>query len=379
MQVVWFSEIKWDYLRTRKQQLISRRPSAVRLLFLEPYRKGSWNRYRLREEQGIFCATVPFPKAASPSLARSLLEKPWARRVLEGMGRRRVSALMGSLGFRPSEVGFVVSNIYAARAALGMPRKFLVYDCNDDHSSFPGTPGWARDYFERLCREADLVVTSSTSLERKVSALRGDRPTVRVGNGVDYRRFSSLDPLPLERVRLGYIGALAPWVDFSLLEATARAHPEWELLMVGPVLGGVEDELSRLTALPNVHRMVPVAYEKVPSLLAQFTLGLIPFRRNSLTRGVNPNKLYEYMAAGLPVVATPFAPELEEFPEVVGLGASAEQFVAACERAVGLLARGEAARELAAKAREYARAHDWDRIAERFWREVRNLSGEESS
>ena len=62
MDVVWFAEIKWDYLKTRKQQLIRRKPNDIKLLYLEPYVKGRTNRYELRKEGEIFCATVPFIK-----------------------------------------------------------------------------------------------------------------------------------------------------------------------------------------------------------------------------------------------------------------------------------------------------------------------------
>ena len=69
MNIIWFSEIKWDYLKTRKQQIISRKPSDSKLLFLEPFVKGRANNYRLRKEGDIFCATVPFVKAVpSPPL-----------------------------------------------------------------------------------------------------------------------------------------------------------------------------------------------------------------------------------------------------------------------------------------------------------------------
>ena len=53
MQVVWFAEIKWDYLRTRKHQLIRRRPRGVEVVYFEPYARGRENRYALRDEEGV--------------------------------------------------------------------------------------------------------------------------------------------------------------------------------------------------------------------------------------------------------------------------------------------------------------------------------------
>jgi glycosyltransferase involved in cell wall biosynthesis len=97
---------------------------------------------------------------------------------------------------------------------------------------------------------------------------------------------------------------------------------------------------------------------------------MIPFRRSPLTAGVNPNKLYEYLAAGIPVVSTPFSVEVTPEPGVVALAADAESFVRVCE---SLPPAGDvAAREaIERRAIELAAGHSWDRIAAEFWACVR--------
>jgi glycosyltransferase involved in cell wall biosynthesis len=172
---------------------------------------------------------------------------------------------------------------------------------------------------------------------------------------------------------LGYIGALAPWLDFDALADLARARPQWEIVLVGPVLLGVEDRVKTLTALPNVFHLPAVSYDKLPGVLAQFTVGLIPFRYNELTRGVNPNKMYEYLASGLPVVTTRFSTEVAKYPDVVKAVDPGDAFVAACDEFVSVFSPGGDGAELAESARAVARANDWNVIAAAFWKRIGEL------
>lgn len=376
MHVVWFAEIKWDYLRTRKQQLILRRPPDVDVLFLEPYVRGRSNAYRLRETDGIRVATVPFIKNVPAGPARLALEFPPARWLVDREAARRVRALLHAARVDSAGATFVISNVYAVRVATAFARGALVYDCNDAHSAFPGMPGWTRDYQERTCRVADAVVATSEVLREDVVRMRGSDAGVRLlGNGVDYARFASARTRSAtDRAVVGYLGAIAPWLDFDLIERLARTHPEWQVVLIGPVMGGVEDRLSRLTALDNVVARPAVAYEDVPAALSGFTVGMIPFRRNELTRGVNPNKMYEYLACGVPVVATAFSPEVSRFPEVVAAVDDQVAFGDACAGFIRASLDPGAGERLRAAADEVARAHDWDAIATAFWKDIRGAA-----
>ncbi len=119
--------------------------------------------------------------------------------------------------------------------------------------------------------------------------------------------------------------------------------------------------------------LAAVSYDRLPEILSQFTLGIIPFRYNELTAGVNPNKLYEYLAAGLPVVSTRFSHEVQKFPEVAKSVDPGDDFVRACEQTMEALADPAKARRIAETARETARQNDWDVIAETFWKKVKEL------
>jgi glycosyltransferase involved in cell wall biosynthesis len=297
------------------------------------------------------------------------------RRAVDAIALRRVRSHLKAAGIDPAKSICVISNVYAIHVATGLGFGTLVYDCNDAHADFPGLPTWTRDYQAETLRHAGAVIVSSRGLLSAAESARSSQKGVHsVGNGVDFALFqTAIDaavPIPSDVVRVGYVGAVAPWFDFELVTAMARAHPTWQFVMVGPVLGGVAQQVEGLARLPNVVLGDAIPHDAVPGVLARFTVGMIPFRRNALTAGVNPNKLYEYLAAGLPVVATPFSPDVDAVDGVIALASDADAFATACEALTR--ARRDPARAAAMQsgAAEIARAHDWDAIAASFWTHV---------
>jgi glycosyltransferase involved in cell wall biosynthesis len=372
MDVVWFAEIKWDYLRTRKQQLIRRRPDAISVLFLEPFVRARENRYDIRTADGIRVVTVPFIKNVPSGAGRKALNLPLTRHIVDASARARVRGHLHRAGVDPARSVFIISNVFAINVALGFPRARLVYDCNDAHADFPGFPGWSKSHQEKTLRCADRVIVSGERLrDDAVRVRKSERDVYMVGNGVDYPLFSRAVEMRREgagsRPRMGYLGAIAPWFDFDLVIAAASARPQWDFVLVGPVLPGAGPALARLSALSNVKVAPAVLHDDVPRVLAGFDVGLIPFRLTTLTAGVNPNKLYEYLAAGLPVVSTPFSPDVKADADVVALAGDTDAFLNACERFLVQQENAALHARMAARSGEIARAHDWARIATEFW------------
>jgi glycosyltransferase involved in cell wall biosynthesis len=375
MQVVWFAEIKWDYLRTRKQQLIRRRPPGVELLFLEPFVRGRENRSNVRAVDGIRAVTIPFIKNIPAGLGRAALNVPLARRLVDATALARVRGHLRAEGIDVRNTLFVISNVFAVGVASAFAPRRLVYDCNDAHADFPGLPAWARRYQDETLRRAGRVIVSAQRLREDAVRVRGgDRDIFTVGNGVDAGAFASAVALRAharrERPCIGYLGAIAPWFDFDLLAAAAASRPGWDFVLVGPAFHGAGPSIERLAALGNVTVKPAVSHDDVPAVLAGFDVGVIPFRRTTLTAGVNPNKLYEYLAAGLPVVSTPFSEEVAAEPDLVARADNAAEFVAACERMLEVRRDESARSRLEARAQAIASAHDWNRLAREFWARV---------
>ena len=190
----------------------------------------------------------------------------------------------------------------------------VVYYCVDDHSQFTGydvQQVLAEE--EELCRRSDLVITTSTLLQEAKAPLNEN--TMLVPHGVDYEHFSRAlsDDIPapqdiadIPHPRLGFFGLIRDWVDLDLLAQVARRRPDWHLVL----LGDSTIDLAPYRELANMHFLGRKNYEELPAYCKQFDVGLIPFKINDLTRAVNPIKLREYLAAGLPVVSTPL-PEVQ--------------------------------------------------------------------
>ena len=363
MQVVVCAEVQWRYVRTRKQQLLRLFPPSWRLLFLQPYVRGRRNDWWPRRDGALTYVTVPVLKNVPQPALRRLLAVGAVRAVLDAVLLLWVGCLRLCLGFAGRDAMLYVSNIYYGGILRFLSRRAAVYDCNDNHLAFPGTPAWARGYFERVVREVDAVVVSQTLLREEIEPLR-PRALLEIGNGVDFGLFDAAfrEPSPPARVvalpapRLGYAGALAEWIDFALFARLAAAFPQASLVLVGPLVGAAAPLEQLRTAHPNVHWLGSVPHTELPQYVVGMDVCLIPFRSTPLTRGVAPNKLYEYFALGKPVVSTDFSPWVRAFEPLLQVGATPEAVLTAVREF--LTVPGDAAGR-----RTLAREHSWERSA----------------
>jgi glycosyltransferase involved in cell wall biosynthesis len=173
---------------------------------------------------------------------------------------------------------------------------------------------------------------------------------------------SALEPGPIDprlealpEPRIVFTGAVsASKLDFDLIRGLAAARRDWTFALVGPVgLGDPRTDISSLAAERNIHLLGSRAYSRLPEMLRGAAVGLIPYKYTPLTASVFPMKLYEYLAGGLPVVATGL-PSVEGMAEVSMVDGVAET-TAAIDRAIrdDSIDRRRARSQAAAK-------HSWD-------------------
>lgn len=255
--------------------------------------------------------------------------------------------------------------------------KLLVYFVVDEYAAYPElkpeVAAAMRCREEALLRRADVVFTTAATLRDERLLLNPH--TYWVPNAVDFAAFAAALAAPgpepvlmasLPRPRLGVVGSIGSKVDLDLLAAVARARPEWSLALVGPVARGADaSKLASLRSLPNVHLLGAVAPAEVPRVMRACDVGLIPYVLSAETRHVNPLKVYEYLAVGLPVVSTPL-PNLAVPPEMARTAGTPEAFIAAVEAA--LAEAGDEA--LAMRRRAYASRQTWDARAEEISRRI---------
>jgi glycosyltransferase involved in cell wall biosynthesis len=203
------------------------------------------------------------------------------------------------------------------RTADALDPSLVVYHCVDAYAGNPGVDAlWVNELERRMLQRADLVFATSPVLAER---LRAARPDVELAaNVADVALFGRAvteelpEPLELRGLpsrRAVYVGNLAAYrIDFDLLLAVARSLPELQLLLIGTAglgdVGAGPLTGSELLALPNVTTLGPRPQRDLPAYLRHCQVALIPFLDNDHTRASLPLKLWEYLAAGLPVVAT---------------------------------------------------------------------------
>jgi glycosyltransferase involved in cell wall biosynthesis len=212
--------------------------------------------------------------------------------------------------------------------------RLIVYQCVDEYSEFSDANKEAIAAMERrLLAKADVVIVSSQKLyEWK----RPHHPrTFLVTHGVDVQHFRRAclpdttvptDLAALPRPVIGFYGLIADWVDVSLFRFLALARPQWSITLIGRA----QTDIGPLQGLPNVHLLGRKDYQSLPAYCKGFDVALLPFVINDLTSAANPLKLREYLAAGLPVVASAI-PEVEKLDGLVAVARRPEEFLAKIE------------------------------------------------
>jgi glycosyltransferase involved in cell wall biosynthesis len=287
---------------------------------------------------------LPLPYHAITSLTASRNANRLGQRLLAPVIRRDLARL------RMPRPILVAGLPHAADLVPLLPRCAVVYHCADDYAAVGGFP---KTLPERdMCTLADLVITTSETL---CQTRREWNPNTHwVPNGADVAHFSRAatpapDLLRVPRPRVGFIGGLSEWVDFALLRDLAMRHREWSFVLVGPPSA----HANPVRGLTNVHLLGARSYADLPSYLAAFDVAVIPFKHDQVTHYADPIKAYEYLASGVPVVATDM-PSLRRLSHVIALASSTESF----ERDIAAaLARGRDAQR--AERQAEAQRHSW--------------------
>lgn len=357
--IVCLSSQQWDSpLPTNRQQIMSRAAErGHRVLFVETGGFFGKHLWRIGGRGGAAHArTMVAPAEVGPNIrvAQLLNILPWSQRF--GLCNRvnwRVGRLLLLRAARSLPEPRVLW-IYDPRGAdaVGLfDESFAVYDCVDDYQHQVG-PAKGRALVADLDRAAAarsrLVFATTESLASRHE--RGDGRTYLVPNVGDYEHFSRAADrsIALEELRacrrpvLGFAGNLTDRkVDFALLERLAGEFADGTILIAGPAQGGVRVRLEELAARPNVRWLGLQPYATLPSVVAAFDVALIPYLDNPYTQNVFPLKVFEYLAAGKPVVASGL-PTIAGLEPHVRLAPGHDAFVTAVRSA---LAEGSAGAE----------------------------------
>ena len=216
-----------------------------------------------------------------------------------------------------------------------------VYDCMDELSLFQGAPPALREREDHLFLKADLVFTGGQSLYESKKAQH--HSVYAFPSSVDVKHFEKgradlpdpADQAHIPHPRIGWCGVIDERMNIELLRGVAEARPNWQFVMIGPV---VKIDPATLPNTDNIHYLGGKKYEELPAYIGNWDVAMMPFAHNDSTRFISPTKTPEYLAAGKPVVSTSIRDVVRPYGEkgLVQIGDSVEEFIGGIETALSL-------------------------------------------
>ncbi|SPT78313.1 glycosyl transferase family 4 [Niallia circulans] len=194
--------------------------------------------------------------------------------------------------------------------------KKIVYDCSDNWDQpwekFKGIKVLREKFRALSIRKAEEAIVASSShifatsnfLKNKIGSFSNKSIKV-IENGVDDFFFLANPGTELENLPhpiVGFVGALKKKIDFNLIRYLANQNQECSFVLVGPVSSDRPEHFNELLNEKNVYYFKGVPTTKVPSIIAQLDVGLIPYKNIEYNKAVSPLKLFEYMALGIPAI-----------------------------------------------------------------------------
>lgn len=355
--LIVLSHLRWDFVWQRPQHLLTRLAKYRRVIFIEEPVSGADGEPRWELQKAAENVVVCRLHSPEPSLGFSDSQIKQLRAHLPD--------LLAQLEVNHSIAWFYTPMAFPLHNVL--PQHGIVYDCMDELSAFSGAPPEMLLREAELLRSAQLVFTGGPSL---YEAKKNRHPNVSCfPSSVDAEHFKQAKmgipeiarQAKLPHPRLGFFGVIDERFDTTLLASLANARPDWQFVIVGPVV-----KISP-TALPqreNIHYFGQCRYEDLPAYLVGWDVCLLPFALNESTRFISPTKTLEYMAAERPIVSTPITDVAKPYGDIVYLGNNAETFLAGCERALHAPAREKESR--CARMREVLSATSWNKTAQKM-------------
>ena len=292
--LVCFSHLRWNFVYQRPQHLLSRAGQNWRVWFIEEPIFGNDYRLEIRPISETITVVVPHLKHGTNHEETVRLQ------------RESIDQLLAQ-----HQIRNFISWYYTPMALTfsdHLTPRLTVYDCMDELSAFLGAPASLLEQEKALLKRADLVFTGGMSLYKAKQTRHQN--VFAFPSSIDYRHFeparhSLPEPADMQSIagpRIGFSGVIDERMDLNLLKELAQRRPDWQFVLLGPVVKINQDTLPKG---PNLHYLGMKSYADLPAYFSQWDVSMMPFANNESTRYISPTKTPEYLAAGLPVVSTP--------------------------------------------------------------------------
>lgn len=323
--LVCFSHLRWDFVFQRPQHLLSRCARKRRVFFVEEPIFGNRSMgLEVREAGTDLYVVVPYlPDGLRSEIAINAVMKEMTRQL-----------------FLEHDINKYIFWYYTPMALSftdGFNPVASVYDCMDELSAFKGAHSRLPALEKQLFSQVDLVFTGGQSL---YEVKRDQHPAVYAfPSSIDASHFGKArklmsdpeDQAHIPHPRLGFFGVIDERFDAELLNQVAAKRPDWQFVIIGPVVKIDPDTLPKHA---NIHYLGGKKYSELPDYLAGWDIALLLFARNESTRFISPTKTPEYLAAGKPVISTSIKDVVRPYGELklVEITDTADELVAAAEK-----------------------------------------------
>ncbi|HEX8143487.1 MAG TPA: glycosyltransferase family 1 protein [Pyrinomonadaceae bacterium] len=325
--LVCLSHLRWDFVYQRPQHLLSRFANERRVFFFEEPIFGDGPMHLNVSER------VGGVRVVVPHLPRNL----FSAEALDGVLRNMIDRL-----FTEQKIDSHLLWYYTPMACSWtshLKPLAVIYDCMDELSAFKGASPILKEREAELFKRADLVFTGGQSL---YEAKRGQHPSVYAfPSSIDAQHFAQArsinvepgDQAEIPHPRMGFFGVIDERMNLELIDAVAEARPEWQMVIIGPVVKIDEATLPRRS---NIHYLGGKSYAELPAYLSGWDVALLPFALNESTRFISPTKTPEYLAAGCPVVSTSIRDVVRPYGQngLVQIADTPPEFIKAIEAAM---------------------------------------------
>jgi UDP-galactopyranose mutase len=249
--------------------------------------------------------------------------------------------------------------------------ELVIYDCMDELSAFKFAPPELLQYEKDLFTKADIVFTGGHSIfENKKNAHHNiySFPSSIDKNHFGKARKMKTEPEDQKHIphpRFGFFGVIDERFDIEMIDAVAKAKPDWHFVLLGPI---VKIDPASLPQYDNIHYLGGKKYDELPSYIAGWDIAMIPFAMNESTKFISPTKTPEYLAAGKPVISTPIRDVVSPYGNngLVHIVFNADEFIAAAEGELAKKKRSAWQR----KVDDFLAGNSWDRTWSQM---VRNI------
>lgn len=357
--VICLSHLRWDFVYQRPQHLLSRfAQNGSRVFFFEePIFSDEPTHLRKQEKEENLFVLVPH---ISYSDRENRNIATIQQKMLDDLIEQEYLNDFILWFYTPMAMDF----------AAHLEGKATIFDCMDELSAFKFAPPELIANESNLIAKADLVFTGGNSLyeakKDKHERVFAFPSSIDVNHFAQARDISEepADQSSIPHPKLGFCGVIDERMNLEMLAEMADLRPEWNFVMIGPVVKIAEEDLPRRE---NIHYLGGKNYKELPAYFAFLDIALMPFAMNESTKYISPTKTPEYLAAGKPVISTPIRDVVRPYGELglVEIADTAEQFIGAAEK----IFRRENSVEWLKSADKFLSEISWDKT----WAEMNRL------